>query len=1075
MTSPELSGNGERDVGVLLAELRSGWDSGARPRVEDVLRRHPDYTPGDEDLLDLIDLEAHLRTQAGDRPTQAELAGRFPRVAAELPILLGVNELFDGSDLDADGSPLPPPGLSLPANSRYADATLIARGGVGAVWRVREGRLRRDLAVKALLPKFRENPVARRRLRREARITAGLQHPAVPPVHDTGVLADGSPFFVMKLVEGQTLAELLSGRSGPEDRLDAFLDHFEQVVFACAAAHERGIVHRDLKPHNVMVGAFGEVQTMDWGFAREAGPPLSDAEDEPSGTVDDPADADTLDAALTRGGTAIGTPAYMPPEQARGDAEAVGPPSDVFGLGAILCEILTGHPPYGGTDAAAAAEAAAAADLGDARRRLDASSVDAPLVQICGDCLQPRPQDRPPHAGELATRLAAYRQSVRQRLQDEEVRRAAAEVKAAEERKRRRVLLGATALGGLLLATLGAAAWWVHQDRAADRAAAASRVDRQLAAATALRDVAVSVQPQSLAAFRELEADWSRIGSTIDGIGGADVALAADRFLADEVLALADEARDAAARVAADRRMIEQLDAAFRLREDIRDGNYLGGRRGVIVYGSGGPAAYEAAFREYGVDITAVEPDAAAARLKDSAIRDRLAAALTDWLVLAPESDAASNLRRVADALDPNPARVRIRRAIEDSDYGGLADLADAIDANDTVSTVLPVADALQMSGNADASIDLLQRAVLNRPGVFEYENLLGSLLAVFEPTRRAETLARLGAAHALRPGRAFTYASLASVYAGLGQSRAAAALQDAGLAKFPEDVRLQIGAAESLLLSGDFEGTEAKLRRLLADNPRSNQVRQQLALVLSILRKDQEARKLLKDVIAAAPDDPDANLMLAMTSAFEGKLDEFAATTERIRQRFPGLTAADEQEAQVQAMTGNADAAIQTMRDALRRTGGTATGLLQTGLLLDAAGQGKEAVGYLRAAIALNPSTTMPSLELGRILEELGRDGEAQVAYVDTLCLHLGDGPAREALKNVLAKTGRFAEAEAALSPFISRLPDEDRADWDAYWRAVLATEDDSSPNSAPRDASDSQDPGVPDPSRSDDREPPL
>src|SRR5262249_46605152 len=157
---------------------------------------------------------------------------------------------------------------------------------------------------------------------------------------DLGTLPDGRPYIAMKLVQGRTLAELLEARTGPADDLPRLLGVFEQVCQAVGYAHSKGVIHRDLKPRNVMVGAFGEVQVMDWGLARvlaEASRERERPKGDQAGNV--VATARTADDA-TQPGSVLGTYAYMAPEQARGEVERLDRRCDVFGLGAMLCEVL---------------------------------------------------------------------------------------------------------------------------------------------------------------------------------------------------------------------------------------------------------------------------------------------------------------------------------------------------------------------------------------------------------------------------------------------------------------------------------------------------------------------------------------------------------------------------------------------------------------------------------------------------------------------------------------------------------------------------------------------------------------
>jgi hypothetical protein len=229
-----------------------------------------------------------------------------------------------------------------------------------------------------------------------------------------------------------------------------------------------------------MVGAFGEVQVMDWGLAKALGAagvaPAAVAEASTLYTTRGPGSPEQ-----TAPGTVLGTPAYMSPEQARGQVDHLDARADVFALGATLCVVLTGRPPYAGSDARPVRERAAEGDTAEALARLDGCGADAELIRLARACLAFRPSDRPRDAAAVAAAVAAYRAGVEQRLRQAEVARAAAEVKAREERKRRRVLLGLAAAVLLLVLTGGGAACLWQQQRAA---AAARR--RQADGETAL-------------------------------------------------------------------------------------------------------------------------------------------------------------------------------------------------------------------------------------------------------------------------------------------------------------------------------------------------------------------------------------------------------------------------------------------------------------------------------------------------------------------------------------------------------------------------------------------------------------
>jgi tetratricopeptide (TPR) repeat protein len=350
-------------------------------------------------------------------------------------------------------------------------------GGMGVIWLVRDLQFERPLALKVMKAE-RANSDRVRRFLDEARINARLAHPSIVPVHTMGWLADGRPYYTMKLVEGDTLADLLKPGSDVTSQRMYLLQVFARVCQALAFAHNKGVIHRDLKPIHVMVGEHGEVHIIDWGLAKELG----------QGEVLAPAESSHWPSPISStDGQAMGTPAYMPPEQANGRIKEMDRRSDVFGLGAILCEILTGQPPYVGPDVMRQAQEA---DLAGANARLEACGADADLIALARDCLSPEPNDRPKDASVVEKRLTDYLASVEERLRQAELDRAAAEAQAKEavltqqqaERARRRTLWGA-ASAALFLVALLAAGYFAWRDREARQKHLANTLDRALTAA----------------------------------------------------------------------------------------------------------------------------------------------------------------------------------------------------------------------------------------------------------------------------------------------------------------------------------------------------------------------------------------------------------------------------------------------------------------------------------------------------------------------------------------------------------------------------------------------------------------
>ncbi|HWU88430.1 MAG TPA: serine/threonine-protein kinase, partial [Kofleriaceae bacterium] len=307
-----------------------------------------------------------------------------------------------------------------PLPERYRDLGRLASGSFGEVRRVLDTALDRAIAMKILHGDYTDRAHTVARFLAEAKLTAGLTHPGVVAVHDWGRLADGRLWFTMREVRGHTFGEVIDElHASPADAgfretrsgwtFRRCVDAFARVCQAVAYAHRRGIVHRDLKPDNIMVGELGDVLVMDWGLGRRVG----DA-DEP-GASDRPPSLDGP-AHLTQHGDVIGTPAYMPPEQALGQRELHGPPSDVYALGGILYHLLCGRPPYRGDISLVLAQVV----TGPPPPVIEAAyprRISVELAAICERAMQRAIEDRYPHAEALAADVVAWLDGARRREQ----------------------------------------------------------------------------------------------------------------------------------------------------------------------------------------------------------------------------------------------------------------------------------------------------------------------------------------------------------------------------------------------------------------------------------------------------------------------------------------------------------------------------------------------------------------------------------------------------------------------------------------------------------------------------------
>lgn len=290
---------------------------------------------------------------------------------------------------------------------RYLRQSELGRGGMGRVLVVKDTHLGRDVALKELLDQNVPGGDAMSvgsaaRFLREARITGQLEHPGIVPVHELGQRADGTIYYTMKRIRGRSLASVLKDKVTLAERLP-LLAVFRNVCEAVAYAHSCGVVHRDLKPDNIMVGEFGDTLVVDWGLAKVRGEAeiVADRISGQSGR-----DSAVDDLARTLDGHAIGTPAYMSPEQARGELGSIDERADVWGLGTILFEILVGRPPYVGTSALDVL--AKVLDTPPPRVREVAPDAPAELAAICDRALMRDATSRYPNAGAVAKEIGAY-------------------------------------------------------------------------------------------------------------------------------------------------------------------------------------------------------------------------------------------------------------------------------------------------------------------------------------------------------------------------------------------------------------------------------------------------------------------------------------------------------------------------------------------------------------------------------------------------------------------------------------------------------------------------------------------
>jgi serine/threonine-protein kinase len=603
------------------------------------------------------------------------------QVEAELDALFPPSTPNWDADTPAPGKPA----AELPQIPGYEVEAVLGRGGMGIVYKARHVRLNRPVALKMLLAGAYAGPEERRRFFREAEALAGLRHANLVQVHDVGD-HDGRPYFTMEYVDGGSLAQKLTGTPQCVRHAAALV---ATLAEAMQVAHQGGIVHRDLKSANVLLTADSTPKIADFGVARrlEGG------------------------AGLTHSGVPVGTPSYMAPEQARGQTRAIGPAVDVYALGAILYELLTGRPPFHGETAASTIHQVITWDPVPPSR-LNAK-VPRDLETICLKCPEKVPARRYPSAAALAEDLHRFQRG------EAIAARPAGLVERSGKWVRRYPTASALLAASLLLAVLlvDASFWLVVQQS-----------NQRHGVETDLKELA---ELQDSARWAEAQATLERVEARLGGAGPDDLRR----------------------RIAQARR---DLDLVIRL-DKIRLQRATRGE--LVFYKAQANKAYADTFQQAGLGQVHDPPASVAAAVRASAVRGALVAALDDWANCVAEKDQRDWLLEVARQADPDPEgwRDRILDPKAWDDPVALAKLARTVPvARRSVALLLALGERLT-EARRDVT-PLLKRVQKENPSDFWANLILGNALLRFAP-REAEGYYR--AALANRPRAAVGYCAV--------------------------------------------------------------------------------------------------------------------------------------------------------------------------------------------------------------------------------------------------------------------------------------------------------------------------
>jgi serine/threonine-protein kinase len=891
------------------------------------------------------------------------------------------------ADLDAlfpspdEPTPRPPEGTTLPEIPGYEFEAILGRGGMGVVFKARHLKLKRLVAVKMLLAGAHAGSEELARFRREAEAVAALRHPNIVQIHDAGEIT-GRPYFTMEFVEGGSLAPILPGQRQPPR-------HAAELVATLAAAvqfaHKSGFLHRDLKPGNVLLTAEGTPKITDFGLARSL-------HERPE---------------LTRTGIPLGTPSYMAPEQAQGKLSEIGPAVDVYALGAVLYEMLTGRPPFVG-QSAVETELKVISEEPTPPSRLNAQ-VPRDLETICLKCLQKKPARRYASAQDLADDLHRY-------LDGKPVlARPVGVVERMRKWVRRRpAAAGLLAATALLAAAAGVVGWTLYQQQAAAEM-------RQIQTDQEVRSVLAAARGRleqawkaaDLAKLTEAAAEGSR-AEDIARSGGASSAVW------HEVKAFQKAVSARLERAQKNRALTEAvLDVSDlqETREYLPDAeSRLVGLARLSV-----DEQYAAAFRRWGLDVDGTPEAEVVKRLgaEPEVVVQELIAALDNWMLerqqLRPEGQWR-RLHRVAEQLDRSDHRRRLRALLvgespprpeslaglvgvgspwpalwaqaRGSDWRQLLEIRREIQPRaEPVLTVVLLARAFNTVGDATGAEDLLRQAVTARPDEVVLLNALGTQLAQRGPSKLEEAIGYYRAARVKRPD-------------------------------------LGIALCSALVLAGRPGQAEDVMRELVyhqADNPLFHFY---LGLVLNQQNKYGAAEAAFRQAIASKLDLAEAHLNLGNTLLNQQKYAAAEAAYHQALARKPDYADAHSNLGCVLLLQQKYAAAEAACREALARKPDLAEAHYNLGNALVNQGEFGAAEAAFRQALACNPIDAKAYVNLVGTLIGQQKYEEAQTVYREALARKLDRAEIHYNLGNVWFGQMKYAAAEAAYRQALARNP---------------------------------------------------
>jgi tetratricopeptide (TPR) repeat protein len=873
-----------------------------------------------------------------------------------------------------------------------------------------DAELGREVALKEIQDARADDQEARIRFVKEAELTGKLEHPGIIPIYGLGRDSTGRPYYAMRLIHGHSFLEAIRrfhaaevAQSSPGDRTLQLRDMLGRFLNACDAiayAHSRGVLHRDVKPDNIMLGPYGETLVVDWGLAKSLGQPVSDdakVRDKPELIADDLGND-------TRSGSVLGTPAYMSPEQSRGELDRLAPATDVFSLGATLFHMLTGQPPYQGE---VNEILALVSECNFPRPRQLDSGIHRALEAICLKAMAREASDRYESPKDLADDLKRW-------LADEPVScwREPWWIRARRWVRRHQTPVAAAAFTALAVAVLGGTGWsWYSAREQARLRKTQQAAQRSLDDAIRLGGQARGTQ--DLMTWGQAVAAAEQSKNLLDTAGDQSILRRRARDLLDELRDRRDEAQRTAEQVAVNQKMLRMIDDARLAATTARaDGRFNHLARAP---------AYQKAFQDYAIDVTALPIDQAAEQVRSSSIREALVAALDDWAT-ETDRDLAARLRSIAHEADPGSPLDTLRTMIDQDDVAGLIRLASSTGVAEWPSASLNVlARQLAELGKANEAVELLTRGRKSHLGDFWTNFELGMICQDMKPPQTDEAIRHLSAAAALRPQSSVVHNNLGNALTAKG--RFDEAIDELGIASqlHPGEAVVHFNLGLVLWRRGRLDRAIEEQNAALRIDPKLADAHFVLAHAWADKQQSDVAIEHFRLAIRINPRDARYHSDLGDTLRAKGQVEEAIAEYRAAIRITPDDPYLHCYLGDALSDSSRLDEAIAAYRDAIRLRPENFASHNRLGNALDKKGLRDAAIAEYGAAIRLDPGAFMPRYNLGMALQAKGLTDEAIAEYRSAIRLKPDDFAAHNRLGTVLDQKGlsdqAIAEYRAAIA----------------------------------------------------------